>query len=440
MPLGDADAVGAAGDVRARLRDAARLQRRQLPARRSPRAGTSRTIGMRLAVRVRSGVRWHDHRAFGVLDVQATIEPLLRKGNDAAALRAALADVASIELVTERTIRFVLKRPSDLVLRALCDVPILPDHLIRGVRVESAPIARAADRHGAVPLRGLGARQAHPPRTRARLLGPAAPASTRSCSTSTATPCARSTARGAARSTCCRACSTCTTRSRSSRRRCTAARRSTGCASRRYSFLVVNHAHYPLSDPRFRRAIAMLWDRAALRRRAAQRSGAPDRRPAARRTTCRRRRSIARAPSRCSRTPATATATPTACAITAGKPIRLTHARAGGQQAVQRRGARVRARDAQGRHPRRSRAGRRGDDHAAAQARRVRSRADDLAGDARRGSRPPLFGSDGAFNYGGYRSSALDALLDEARAARGPGGARADPGAHRAAARPTSSR
>jgi ABC-type oligopeptide transport system substrate-binding subunit len=31
-----------------------------------------------------------------------------------------------------------------------------------------------------------------------------------------------------------------------------------------------------------------------------------------------------------------------------------------------------------------------------------------------------LFGSDGAFNHGGYRSSALDALLDEARLAAGP--------------------
>ena len=97
---------------------------------------------MRLAVRVRGGVHWHDHRAFGVMDVQATLEPLLRKGNDAAALRAALADVASVELVTERTIRFVLKRPSDLVLRALCDIPILPEHIIRGVRGESASIAR----------------------------------------------------------------------------------------------------------------------------------------------------------------------------------------------------------------------------------------------------------------------------------------------------------
>ena len=42
---------------------------------------------MRLAVRVRGGVRWNDHRAFGVLDVQATLEPLLRKGNDASALQ-----------------------------------------------------------------------------------------------------------------------------------------------------------------------------------------------------------------------------------------------------------------------------------------------------------------------------------------------------------------
>src|SRR4051794_17743328 len=33
------------------------------------------TDGMRLAVRVRSGVHWHDHRAFGVFDVQGTVEP-----------------------------------------------------------------------------------------------------------------------------------------------------------------------------------------------------------------------------------------------------------------------------------------------------------------------------------------------------------------------------
>jgi len=43
-------------------------------------------------------------------------------------LRADLADVASIEIAAERVVRLNLKRPSDLALRALCDVPILPSH------------------------------------------------------------------------------------------------------------------------------------------------------------------------------------------------------------------------------------------------------------------------------------------------------------------------
>jgi peptide/nickel transport system substrate-binding protein len=98
--------------------------------------------GMRIALRMRSGVRWHDRHAFGVLDVQATLEPLLRNAPDSALLRAALGDIASMEIVSERTVRLILKRPSDLALRALCDLPILPDHLIRGVRPESSPIAK----------------------------------------------------------------------------------------------------------------------------------------------------------------------------------------------------------------------------------------------------------------------------------------------------------
>ena len=98
--------------------------------------------GLRIALRMRSGVRWHDHHAFGVLDAQATLEPLLRKSARATVLGAELADVDSIELVSERTIRLVLKRPSDLVLRALCDVPILPDHLVRDIRPESSPISK----------------------------------------------------------------------------------------------------------------------------------------------------------------------------------------------------------------------------------------------------------------------------------------------------------
>ena len=374
---------------------------------------------MRLAVRVRSGVRWHDHRAFGVLDVQATIEPLLRKGNDAAALRAALADVASVELVTERTIRFVLKRPSDLVLRALCDVPILPDHIIRGVRAESAPIARQPI--GTGPFRFAGwerGKRIRLERVR-RLLGHAAGRRRDRLRRSTATPCARSTARGAARSTCCRACSTCTTRSRSSRRRCTAARRSTGWRRGAIRSWPSTSAHAPLSDARFRRAIAMLWDRkrfaGELHNDLARPIGGP---PLGGRRR-RRRRSIARARSRCSRRPATATATPTACAISDGKPIRLTMLEPAGNKLfnVEARAFVLEMR----------KAGVLVDlvsTDAATIMLRLKRGEFDLAPMTWQGAPDDvpaaLFGSDGAFNYGGYRSSALDALLDEARAAPGP--------------------
>ena len=54
-----------------------------------------------------------------------------------------------------------------------------------------------------------------------------------------------------------------------------------------------------------------------------------------------------------------------------------------------------------------------------------RSRARTRPASAARDSPPdedpePLYGTAGAFNYGGYRSSALEALIDEARGAVGP--------------------
>ena len=216
--------------------------------------------GMRLAVRVRSGVHWHDHRAFGVLDVQGTVEPLLRTGTDAPVLRAELADVASIELVTERTVRFVLKRPSDFALRALCDVPMLPDHLVHGLRPEASPIARQPI--GTGPFRfggwdhGKRIRLERDPeywgeapgvdeivfdvdpdavralnRTRrgeidllSRVIDAHYPDQVEPTTLHGGTTLLR-------------------------------------LRSRRYSFLSVNHLHYPLADPRFRKALAMLWDR-----------------------------------------------------------------------------------------------------------------------------------------------------------------------------------
>ncbi len=113
--------------------------------------------GLKITLRLRPGVRWHDGQGFGVLDVQATVEPLLMKaraGFGVQLLREDLADVATIEIAADRVVRLKLKRPSDVVLRALCDVPILPDHLVRGWVPEKSPIAKHPI--GTGPFRFLG--------------------------------------------------------------------------------------------------------------------------------------------------------------------------------------------------------------------------------------------------------------------------------------------
>jgi peptide/nickel transport system substrate-binding protein len=218
--------------------------------------------GMRIALRMRGGVRWHDRHAFGVLDVQATLEPLLRKGAESAVLRTELADVDSVELVTERTIRLVLKRPSDLALRALCDVPILPDHLVRGVRPESSPIAKQPVGTGPFRFvsweRGKRVRLQRAPEA----WGPGPPVGVDEIVFDLDADAVRALNR--------------TRRGEldilprvldvhypdqveaSTLHGMTELYRLT---PQRTSFLVVNHRHAPLADVRVRRALALLWDR-----------------------------------------------------------------------------------------------------------------------------------------------------------------------------------
>jgi peptide/nickel transport system substrate-binding protein len=372
---------------------------------------------MRLAVRVKSGVRWHDHRAFGVLDVQATIEPLLRAGTDAPAFRAALADVASIELVTERTIRFVLKRPSDFVLRALCDVPILPDHLIRGARLESSPIARqpvgtgpfrfggwehgkrirlerSSDTWGPPPGVDEIVFDVDPDAVRAlnRTRRGEIDLLTRVLDVHYPDQVEPTTLHGA------------TTLLR--------------LPSRRYSFLLVNHQRYPLSDPRFRRAIAGLWDRARLASELhaglAHPIGGPPLVgdiPAAPADRARAVAALEDAGYRDSDADGVRDHL--------GHPIRMTMLEPAGNKLfnVEARAFVLEMR----------KAGLLVDlvpaDAATTMARLKRGDFDlcPMTWQGTPDEDPtPLYGATGAFNYGGYRSSALEALLDEARNAQGP--------------------
>jgi len=194
-------------------------------------------------------------------------------------------------------------------------------------------------------------------------------------------------------------------------------------ATRRYSFLAANSAHYPLSDARFRRAIAMLWDRkrfaGELHSDLARPIGGPP---------------IAGAgagddipPLPFDRARAVALLEEAGYRDTnadgvrdrEGKPIRLTMLQPSGNKLfnVEARAFLLEMR----------KAGVLVDlvttDAATIMARLKRGEFD-LAPMTWQGAPDEvpaaLFASDGAFNYGAYRSSAFDAMVDEARAADGP--------------------
>jgi peptide/nickel transport system substrate-binding protein len=97
--------------------------------------------GLKVTFKLRPA-RWQDDRLLTALDVQATLEGVLRSTSRVPVLRASLVDVAAVEVMPERSVRVRLQRPAPIVLRALCDVPILPEALTRGSRAEIAQLSR----------------------------------------------------------------------------------------------------------------------------------------------------------------------------------------------------------------------------------------------------------------------------------------------------------
>ena len=91
---------------------------------------------------MRPDVSWHDGRSLNAIDAQATIEASLRSTSRLAAARASLADVTAVDVLPDRRIRLRLARPSTIVLRGLCDLPIVPERLIRGSSAERTRLGR----------------------------------------------------------------------------------------------------------------------------------------------------------------------------------------------------------------------------------------------------------------------------------------------------------
>ncbi len=99
--------------------------------------------GLRLSFRLRPGVRWQDDKPLSSIDVQATLEFLMHSPSRSETLRKMLADLEGADIFPDHTVRLRLLRPSDLTLRALCEIPILPAEALRSGGVRLSQVGRS---------------------------------------------------------------------------------------------------------------------------------------------------------------------------------------------------------------------------------------------------------------------------------------------------------
>ncbi len=372
--------------------------------------------GLRVILHVRQGIRWHDHHIFSGIDVQGSLERVMRISSNLPLVRADLSDVNSVEIAADHVVRLNLRQPSDLALRALCDIPILPDHLMKPGSAESAALAKQPI--GTGPFRFLawdrGKRirlgrfhegwrpspsleeivfDLEPDAVRAlnrtrrgdldllpRVLDAHYPDQVEPATLHGAVTLYRLT-------------------------------------PERTSFLVVNHRRFPLGDPQFRRALALLWDRSRFAHELHKDLAHPIGGPAFGDD----------APAPFDRPRAQALLEDAGYRDNdadgvrdrAGRPIRLS--------LLQTAGSRSLALEAHAFTLELRKAGILLDittADAPTILARLRKGDFDLAPMIWEGQPDedptPLFGADGVYNFGGYRSTAVEALLDELRRAPGP--------------------
>ena len=87
--------------------------------------------GLRLMLHLKTGARWQDDKVLSGLDVQATLEHLMRSPNRSALLHSMIVDLEGVDVLPERMVRLRFTRASDLAVRALCEIPVLPAEPLR---------------------------------------------------------------------------------------------------------------------------------------------------------------------------------------------------------------------------------------------------------------------------------------------------------------------
>ena len=106
--------------------------------------------GNEIRFALRAGVTFHDGHPFTAEDARFAIDAARRAASRNGRLRAALADVVSVEAWGPRDLRVVLRRPTGYALRALAEVPMVPSSLYA---TEANRVQRARNPVGTGPYR-----------------------------------------------------------------------------------------------------------------------------------------------------------------------------------------------------------------------------------------------------------------------------------------------
>jgi peptide/nickel transport system substrate-binding protein len=99
--------------------------------------------GTEIRLVLRENVTFHDGHKFDVVDAQWSLDKARSSSVHAPRAREALADVMSVELVNAREMRLLLRRPNAHVLRALAEIPMLPQHVYAGTDLDRHPRNKA---------------------------------------------------------------------------------------------------------------------------------------------------------------------------------------------------------------------------------------------------------------------------------------------------------